>query len=119
MTNLPDSNIVNIGKNVLPTKDVKLLNRYPKDLQSQVSKIAPGPEATVTIVSIWKPGVSKLGILKSLGSHVLNKKVKLNLFSAKLLSIHRHFQTSESILEAKYQLNLSENNFVIKNVPNF
>ena len=42
MTNLPDSNVINIESHASPTKDVKLLNRFPKDLQAhdhEVSKI--------------------------------------------------------------------------------
>ena len=37
------------------------------------------PKATVTLVLVWKQGVSKLGILKSLVSHFLNFKSWIKL----------------------------------------
>ena len=37
------------------------------------------PEATVTLVPVWKQGVSKRGILKSLVSHFLNFKSWIKL----------------------------------------
>ena len=37
------------------------------------------PEATVTLIPVWKRGISKRGILKSLVSHFLNFKSWIKL----------------------------------------
>ena len=46
------------------------------------------PEATVTQCLIWKRGVPKRGILKSLVSHVLNFKSWINLIYDKITYIY-------------------------------
>ena len=46
------------------------------------------PEATVTLVPVWKRGVSKRGILKSLVSHVLNFKSWIKLIYDKITYIY-------------------------------
>ena len=46
------------------------------------------PEATVSLVPIWKRGVSKRGILKSLVSHFLNFKSWIKFIYDKIIYIY-------------------------------
>ena len=57
-----------------------------KEIISDVS--GHSREATVTLVPIWKRGVSKRGILKSLVSHVLNFKSWIKLIYDKITYIY-------------------------------
>ena len=46
------------------------------------------PKATVTLVPVWKRGVSKQGILKSLVSDILNFKSRIKLIYDKITCIY-------------------------------
>ena len=52
------------------------------------NKLRHCPEATVTLVPVWKRGVPKQGILKSLISHVLNFKSWIKLMYDKIAYIY-------------------------------
>ena len=63
--------------------------------------VCHSPEATVTLVPIWKRDISKRGISKSLVSHVLNFKSWIKLIYDKITYIYGVINEFNPIFEVQ------------------